>query len=100
MRDRSRSADRRHHADPYLTVTEEQNDELPTHVQHVIEEQTALNEKLTKLVQFILVSPEFRELSFQSKDLLRNQRDMMMIYSDILDERIALMCREVDESTT
>ena len=59
------------------------------HEQRVIVEQSDLNEKITKLVDFICTSPIFEGLSDEDAYLLRLQRDAMLRYSDILAMRIS-----------
>ena len=63
--------------------------ERAPHEQRVIDEKIALDEKGQKLVTF-LQSPAFGKLSNQEALLLVRQKDIMVAYSDILAERIAL----------
>ena len=62
---------------------------MKPHEQRVVDEKSALDEKLTALVQFICESPLFESLSVREQFLLREQRDHMRGYSDVLAMRIA-----------
>lgn len=53
----------------------------------VVEELTALTEKLVRLRRF-LVQEEFYKLSEQQCNLLRNQASAMAQYADILTKRL------------
>lgn len=55
--------------------------------QRVVEERDQLQEKLTKLREFI-ETPMFEALSIMEKARLRRQRDIMREYRLILDVRI------------
>lgn len=55
--------------------------------QRVVEEREQLQEKLTKLREFI-ETPMFEALSIMEKARLRRQRDIMREYRLILDVRI------------
>lgn len=64
--------------------------EQPTSFQQrVVAEKRELDEKLIKLVQFISTSPVFAGLNLMEQNLLREQRDAMMRYSEVLEARIA-----------
>lgn len=58
-------------------------------VQRMIEEQKALQEKLTKLNAFI-GSQKFAELDEYNKSLLIRQREGMAVYFETLTARISL----------
>jgi crAss001_48 related protein len=54
----------------------------------VVEERTALNEKISKLDRFIAEDEVFTVLPADEKFRLRQQLSTMMRYSSILSERI------------
>jgi len=56
--------------------------------ERVIAERDALVDKLVKLGCF-LHTPQFHVLPGEDKQLLRRQREAMLDYCDVLDERIA-----------
>lgn len=56
--------------------------------QRVLDEQTALADKLVKLTKFISASDAFAALPDEDKVLLREQRDHMSAYHDVLRRRI------------
>jgi hypothetical protein len=62
---------------------------MQPHQQRVVDERTELDEKLTKLTQFIAESPIFAGLDDREKSRLIAQKAHMEGYSDILGERIA-----------
>ena len=58
-------------------------------LERVIQERKELNAKLAKLAAFISRrDPRFEALSEEDKRLLRRQREAMLEYSEILEERI------------
>jgi hypothetical protein len=62
-------------------------EEMKPHQKRVVDEKTALDEKLNKLKEF-LVSDIFDGLTMQEQELLKIQSSYMQSYSDILAERI------------
>ena len=62
---------------------------MQPHQQRVVDEKTELDDKLTKLNQFITESPIFTNLDDREKSRLIAQKAHMEGYSDILGERIA-----------
>lgn len=61
---------------------------MQLHEQRVIHEKRELDEKIIKLSAFISSSPLFRGLPQIDQSLLRDQRETMILYSDILSVRI------------
>lgn len=59
------------------------------HQQRVVDEKTELDLKRQKLEDFLLKSPIYNDLELQDKLLLVEQGRVMMLYSEILDKRIA-----------
>ena len=62
---------------------------MQPHEELVVQERDELADKLVKLSTFILKSDTFRALSDDDKQLLRLQRDTMLEYHEILEDRIA-----------
>lgn len=62
--------------------------ELQPHQQRVVDEKTELDEKLSKLDQFIAESPIFKKLESEDRMLLEEQFRAMTEYSNILYNRI------------
>ncbi len=62
---------------------------LAPHIQRVVDEKDALDEKLTKLDTFIQMNPLLRQCSEAEQDRLRRQSSIMHDYSDVLGERIS-----------
>lgn len=62
---------------------------LPDHLQRVVDEKLALDERLDKLNAFIDGSPVFKTLPFEEADRLRSQCNHMYAYSATLGARIA-----------
>lgn len=60
------------------------------HQQRVIEEKEELDKKAYALSDFIWHNPEFRKLSLEESELLRQQNELMWQYSEVLEARIAL----------
>ena len=56
--------------------------------QRVIEERESLDDKIKKLIAF-LASEGFNELQEEDAQLLKDQADAMMDYSNVLKRRIA-----------
>ena len=56
--------------------------------QRVIEEKEALDQKLDKLMYFIDSNSTFKALLKKEQELLIEQSDVMLHYSEILRERI------------
>lgn len=67
---------------------------LQPHQQRVVEEKTALDEKLTKLVAFY-DTPLYAKLDTAEKVRLQRQGQAMSEYADILEERIAAFPPEI-----
>lgn len=61
---------------------------MQPHEQRVVDEKQALSEKMIALVQFINASPIFAGLNAKDRELLRQQRDAMMDYHQVLEARI------------
>jgi len=62
---------------------------MQLHQQRVIDEQTELQDKITKLVDFINLSPVFAELDSKQQKLLQAQLGAMEAYVAILNLRVA-----------
>lgn len=62
--------------------------DLELHQLRVIEEKTALDDKLSKLTTFITSAPVFETLHILEKQRLREQQYHMVQYSDVLRRRI------------
>lgn len=61
---------------------------LPPHVQRMVKEHKELEERLTKLVEFIDNNPNFNSLEIEEQERLKNQRIVMDEYFHILIERL------------
>lgn len=57
--------------------------------QRVVDEQSALDDKILKLTEFIVGATMFEKLPADEQDRLRKQKDLMAQYSEVLGERIA-----------
>lgn len=62
---------------------------MQPHQQRVVDEKSALDEKITALSAFIEKSPVFKGLPPTEKSRLDRQLRFMGPYSEVLDERIA-----------
>lgn len=62
---------------------------LQPHQQRVVDERNELNEKVTKLNDFVGHSPIFETLHADEQNDLRNQLDVMFQYQELLDSRIS-----------
>lgn len=62
--------------------------ELAPHQQRVIDEKAALDEKITKLADFIILSAAYKHLGSAEKGRLDRQHKAMRVYSGVLGERI------------
>lgn len=62
---------------------------MQSHEQRVVDEKQALDEKLVALTKFISGNPSFEGMPQGGQVLLREQREVMIAYSDILGLRIA-----------
>lgn len=62
------------------------------HQQRVVDEKSELDEKRAKLSVFITENPLFGKLSDREQQLLQQQQDAMLRYSQILTERIEVFC--------
>lgn len=62
---------------------------MQPHQQRVVDEKTALDEKLDKLKAFIETNPTFNSLPDDERGRLGKQFDVMAEYSSILSQRIA-----------
>lgn len=60
-----------------------------TYQQRVIVEKRELDEKATKLSNFIGLSPTFEDIDAKEQERLREQCEIMWQYSEILGKRIA-----------
>ena len=61
---------------------------MKPHQQRVIDEKRELDEKATKLSNFIDLSPEFKTIDAGEQDRLKKQLGIMWQYSQILWQRI------------
>lgn len=61
---------------------------MSPHQERVITEKTELDDKRTKLAEFIKSNPVFDELHPQEQLRMHRQLQAMELYSDILGERI------------
>lgn len=59
------------------------------HQQRVIDEKSQLDERLSKLTEFVTGNEMFNSLPLDERARLRRQRRVMREYSEILGERIA-----------
>lgn len=62
---------------------------MKPHQQRVVEEKKELDEKATKLSEFIGNSPLFDEIDAEEQERLKVQNDIMWQYSEVLGQRIA-----------
>lgn len=62
---------------------------MQPHQERVVTESNELREKLTRLTAFISGNEAFGKLEEKDQNLLRQQRDIMIEYLDVLGERIA-----------
>lgn len=62
---------------------------MQPHEQRVVLESNELRERLTKLTAFISGNEAFGKLDAKDQSLMRQQRDVMGEYFDILGQRIA-----------
>lgn len=62
---------------------------MQPHQQRVIDEKTELDKKAKALSEFIGHSPTFEKLDPAEQERLREQNDIMWLYSEILGARIA-----------
>lgn len=60
---------------------------LPPYQKRVIDEKVELDDKNTKLINF-LYTYEFKELDAEDQSLLCKQSEAMTVYSEILEKRI------------
>ena len=58
------------------------------HQQRVVDEKIELGEKIEKLQAFISGNAMFNQLDWEEKDRLRRQKDYMIDYWNVLNERI------------
>jgi hypothetical protein len=61
---------------------------MQPHERRVVDEKDELDERLERLIAFITGAPGFKALDNIDQALLRDQRDAMGEYSDILNKRI------------
>lgn len=61
---------------------------MQEHQQRVVDEKTELDEKLVKLSDFLATNPLFNDLDPAEQDRLKRQNDIMLEYSQVLEERI------------
>lgn len=62
---------------------------MQPHQQRVVDEKAQLDERLTKLNEFIALNPIFRDLPPAEQHRLSQQSAFMWGYSNVLAERIA-----------
>lgn len=73
----------------------DKKDNVPPHVQRMIDEYNELKNRINKLYNFITTNKIFNELSDDEKEDMRNQLDCMSKYIDCLNrrlERLGLVC--------
>lgn len=73
----------------------DKKDDVPPHVQRMIDEHNELKNRINKLHNFITTNKTFNELSDDEKEDMRNQLDCMSKYIDCLNrrlERLGLVC--------
>lgn len=73
----------------------DKKDDVPPHVQRMIDEYNELKNRINKLYNFITTNKTFNELSDDEKEDMRNQLDCMSKYIDCLSrrlERLGLAC--------
>ena len=63
--------------------------------ERVIAERDELGARLIKLSAFVVQSPAFRSLGNEEKQRLRRQRETMLEYHEILEDRIAAWADEI-----
>ena len=63
---------------------------FPSHDQRLLEEREQLNEKVTKLLEF-MSTDAFTKIDEKQQRLLEEQHPLMSGYLSVLDERIALL---------
>lgn len=59
------------------------------HQQRVVDEKKELDEKATKLSQFIGTNPVFETIDAEEQERMKEQCEIMWQYSEILGKRIA-----------
>ena len=59
------------------------------HQQRVIDEKNELDDKATKLSQFIGTNPTFKTIDAEEQERMKEQCEIMWQYSEILAKRIA-----------
>lgn len=62
---------------------------MQPHQERVVAESNELRERLTKLTAFIISNETFEKLNETDQSLLRQQRDIMGEYLDVLGQRVA-----------
>ena len=62
---------------------------MQPHQQRVVDEKTALDEKILALSNFIGTDPTFEALDSAEQGRLKGQNEIMLQYSEILGRRIA-----------
>jgi hypothetical protein len=67
----------------------QQERQMQPHQERVVAESNELRERVTKLTAFISGNETFGKLDAKDQSLLRQQRDIMTEYLDVLGERIA-----------
>ena len=60
------------------------------YIEKVSEEQKELGEKISKLALFIFTDDDFKKLSEEKQDLLKDQFEIMKEYYEILHKRLKL----------
>ncbi len=62
---------------------------MEPHIEKLKIEREDLDQKIEKLESFISNNQKFNELDYIDKELMSNQLEYMMHYSDVLSERIS-----------
>lgn len=73
----------------------DKKDDIPPHVQRMIDEHNELKNRINKLYNFITTNKLFNELSADEQEDMRKQLEYMSKYIDCLDsrlERLGLVC--------
>jgi hypothetical protein len=62
---------------------------MQPHQQRVVDEKKELDEKASKLSDFIGLNPMFDKIDSEEQERLKEQNDIMWQYSEVLGRRIA-----------
>ena len=74
------------------TVSPTPETKMQPHQQRVVDEKSELDEKATKLSDFIGNNPMFEKLDPEEQERMKVQNDLMWQYSEVLGQRIAAFC--------